>query len=168
MKSTRFSAFNIGTGRDPYSQGLQPYAEFPAYGQVAEKPFANIPTAIKVLVAGGIVLWFTTPKDAPVAANPRKRKNPAVAAPSAPRRQPSELSGLHFALGGLNRRINEIEQRNNIYRSVLAEFLSFCAGDCVESMPAALRAKVRKEGLAPKARRRPPKLRLVANSRKKK
>jgi hypothetical protein len=76
MKATRFSAFNFGTGRDPYNQGLQPYPEFAGYGAAEEKPFADIPTAVKVLVVGAIIMAFVAPKRTGALANPRKRKNP--------------------------------------------------------------------------------------------
>tara|TARA_Y100000034_G_scaffold107145_2_gene136402 strand:- start:1908 stop:2471 length:564 start_codon:yes stop_codon:yes gene_type:complete len=44
--------------------------DIPAFGQIGEKPFADIPTSVKLVVVGAIMMWFAAPKKVKVRANP--------------------------------------------------------------------------------------------------
>ena len=90
--------------------------DVPAFGQVAEKPFADIPTSIKLLVAAGIVMAFVAPKKVKVRANPKKEK--------------------------LARDIYRVEQAQIFYnqkskdwRKAIEALLGFCMRDCIDGLP---------------------------------
>jgi|APSaa5957512535_1039671.scaffolds.fasta_scaffold85825_2 hypothetical protein len=130
MKSRRFAAFNIGTDRDAYTYGLQPYAEYPAFGQIENKAFPTIPTSVKLVVVGAIIMAFTASKKVKARANPR---------------------GSEFAtkkdvrLIMLNRDMDLHALSSTL--DAMGELLSFCMGDCIDNLPRSFSKKLVEAGL---------------------